>query len=306
MNDRNKAVGLLAIAIAASATSWIAAKIGLADATPVWYALGRAWLATAAGFALLVALGKFQRPTRADLPVILSVGTLQLGLFFMLINLGIARLPAGRSIVIAYTTTLWVVPLAGPMIGEWPNRRQLLGVAIGFAGVLVLLWPALRLIDGLDGLVGSGAGYAFLLAAALCWALAILHARQHRWRLTPLQAMPWQMMFGAVLLIPLALLAEPGGRIGWSTTALVPLAFIGFVAGPLITWSTTSVAKMLPAVAASLGFLLTPAAGIALSTLWLGEPLGLDLLLGAALVLAGATVAILSARSAMEKTGARR
>lgn len=302
MNDRNKAVGLLAIAIAASATSWIAAKIGLADATPAWYALGRAWLATAAGFALLVALGKFQRPTRADLPVILSVGTLQLGLFFMLINLGIARLSAGRSIVIAYTTTLWIVPLAGPLIGEWPNRRQLVGVAIGFAGVFVLLWPALRQIDGLDGL----AGYGFLLAAALCWALAILHARQHRWRLTPLQVMPWQMLFAAVLLIPLALLTEPGGRIGWSTAALAPLAFIGLVAGPLITWSTTSVAKMLPAVAASLGFLLTPAAGIALSTLWLGEPLGLDLLLGATLVLAGAAVAILSARSAMEKTGARR
>jgi drug/metabolite transporter (DMT)-like permease len=292
VNDRNKAIGLLAIAIAASATSWVAAKIGLTDATPVWYALGRAWLATLAGFALLAALGKFRWPTRADLPVILSVGTLQLGLFFMLINLGIARLPAGRSIVIAYTTTLWIVPLAGPLIGEWPNRRQLLGVLIGFAGVFVLLWPALKLIDGIDGL----AGYGFLLAAALCWALAILHARQHRWRLMPLQAVPWQMLFAALLLIPLALIAEPGGYIGWSTTALVPLAFIGFVAGPLITWSTTSVAKMLPSVAASLGFLLTPAAGIALSTLWLGEPLGLDLLFGAGLVLAGAAVAILAGR----------
>ncbi|MBL8704686.1 MAG: DMT family transporter [Rhodospirillales bacterium] len=302
MTDRNRAIGLLAIAIVASATSWVAAKVGLTDATPVWYALGRAWLATLAGFALLLALGKFRRPTRADLPVILSVGTLQLGLFFMLINLGIARLPAGRSIVIAYTTTLWIVPLAGPLIGEWPNRRQLLGVAIGFAGVIVLLWPALRLIEGADGL----AGYGFLLAAALSWALAILHARRHRWHLTPLQVMPWQMLYAAVLLIPLALLTEPGGRVGWSLTALVPLAFIGLVAGPLITWSTTSVARMLPAVAASLGFLLTPAAGIALSTLWLGEPLGLDLLFGAALVLAGAAVAILAARSAMEKTGARR
>jgi drug/metabolite transporter (DMT)-like permease len=79
-------------------------------------------------------------------------------------------------------------------------------------------------------------------------------------------------------------------------TALLPLAFIGLVAGPLITWSTTSVAKMLPAVAASLGFLLTPPAGIALSSLWLGEPIGSDLLLGAGLVLAGAAVAILAGR----------
>ncbi len=292
MNDRNKAVGLLAVAIVASATSWIAAKVGLGDATPVWYAVGRAWLATLSGFLLLLAVGKLARPTRADLPVILSVGTLQLGLFFMLINLGIARLPAGRSLVIAYTTTLWIVPLAGPLIGEWPNRRQLLGVAIGFAGVLALLWPALRQLDGLDGI----AGYFFLLAAALSWALAILHARRHRWRLTPLQAMPWQMLYAALLLIPLALVTEPGGGIGMSMTALLPLAFLGLVAGPAITWSSTSVAKMLPSVAASLGFLLTPALGIALSSWWLGEPLGLDLLLGAALVLAGAAVAILAGR----------
>lgn len=292
MNDRNRAIGLLAVAIFASAASWCAAKIGLTDATPVWYALVRAWLSTLAGFALLVAIGRFRRPTRADLPVILSVGTLQLGLFFMLINLGIARLTAGRSIVIAYTTTLWIVPLAGPLIGEWPSRRQLLGVVIGFAGVFVLLWPAMQQIDGADVL----AGYGFLLAAALCWALAILHTRRHRWRLMPLQVVPWQMLFAALLLIPLAFLAEPGGRIGWSVTALAPLAFIGLVAGPLITWSTTSVAKMLPSVAASLGFLLTPAAGIALSTLWLGETLGLDLLFGAALVLAGAAVAILAGR----------
>lgn len=296
MNERNKAIALLAVAIGASATAWIAAKIGLTEATPVWYALGRAWLATLAGFALLVALGKFRRPTRADLPVILSVGTLQLGLFFMLINLGIARLPAGRSLVVAYTTTLWIVPLAGPLIGEWPNRRQLLGVLIGFAGVVVLVWPALRQIDGIDGLVAYGAGYGFLLAAALSWALAILHARRHRWHLTPLQVMPWQMLYAAVLLIPLAFLAEPQGHIAWNMTALLPLAFIGLVAGPLITWSTTSVAKMLPAVAASLGFLLTPPAGIALSSLWLGEPIGSDLLLGAGLVLAGAAVAILAGR----------
>ena len=224
--------------------------------------------------------------------MILSVGTLQLCLFFILINLGIARLSAGRSIILAYTTTLFVVPLAGPLIGEWPNRRQLLGVAIGFAGVGLLLWPALAQVEGLAG----WAGYLFLLGAALCWALAILHARNHRWRLSPLQAMPWQMGYAALLLVPLGFVLEPEGGVAWSARALVPLAYLGIVAGPTITWSLTSVARMLPAVAASLGFLVTPIAGVALAALWLGEPVGADLAAGGLLVLAGAGVAIVAGR----------
>jgi drug/metabolite transporter (DMT)-like permease len=38
---------------------------------------------------------------------------------------------------------------------------------------------------------------------------------------------------------------------------------------------------------ASVGFLATPAFGLVFSTLWLHEPLGIDLLAGSALILSG-------------------
>lgn len=303
MNDRMRAILLLALGVVASAVSWPAMKYGLsAGATPVWYAAGRAGLATIVGFALLAALGRLERPTRADLPIILSVGLLQLTAFFALINLGTALLPAGRSVILAYTTTLWVVPLAGPAIGEWPQRRQLAGVLIGLGGVALLLWPAFAPGGGATGGVAGGGevggalGYLYLLGAALVWALAILHARRHRWRLSPLQVMPWQMLVAALLLPPLALLVEPQGGVTASAHALLPLAFLGLVAGPTITWTLTSVAKLLPAVAASLGFLLTPVLGVALSAWWLGEGVGPDLVAGGLLVVAGAAVAIAAGR----------
>lgn len=298
MNNQLKAACILALGVAAAGSAWPAIKHGLADATPVWYAVGRAVISTGTGFAVLGALGRLRRPTRADLPIVLSVGALQLCLFFTLVNLGLALLPAGRSVILAYTTTLFVVPLAGPVLGEWPRARQLLGVALGVAGVALLLSPAFGQIAG--GGMGAGtsafAGYVYLLGAALCWALAILHSRLHRWRLSPLQVMPWQMLFAAVLLVPLALLLEPQGYIRPTTRALLPLAYLGLLAGPIITWSSTSVARLIPAVAVSLGYLLTPVLGVAVSALFLGEALGWDLLAGGALVLAGAGVAIAAGR----------
>ncbi len=293
-----KAAGLLALAVLAAGSAWPVMKYGLADATPVWFAAGRAGLSVVAAFALLAALGRLRRPAGADLPIILSIGGLQLCAFFTLTHLGLKLLPAGRSVVLAYTTTLWIVPLAGPLIGEWPRRRQLLGVLLGLGGVAVLLAPAIRGPDGHSGGADVLLGHVYLLAAALAWALAILHSRFHPWRLTPLQVMPWQMLFAFALLVPLAVAIEPAGGIAPTARALLPLAYIGLLAGPAITWAATSAASLIPAVASSLGFLATPVVGAAISALWLGEAIGLDLVAGGALVLLGATVAIVAGRTA--------
>ncbi|MCK6453745.1 MAG: DMT family transporter [Alphaproteobacteria bacterium] len=294
-----KAAGLLALAVLAAGSAWPVMKHGLADATPVWFAAGRAALSAVAAFVLLAALGRLRRPARADLPIILSIGGLQLCAFFTLTHLGLKLLPAGRSVVLAYTTTLWIVPLAGPLIGEWPRRRQLMGVLLGLCGVAVLLAPAAGSSSGRDARSAEALlGHVYLIGAALAWALAILHSRFHRWHLTPLQVMPWQMLFAFVLLLPLAFTIEPAGFIAPTARALLPLAYVGLFAGPVITWAATSAASLIPAVASSLGFLATPVVGVAISALWLGEPIGLDLVTGGALVLAGASVATVAGRTA--------
>jgi drug/metabolite transporter (DMT)-like permease len=286
-----RGAALLAAAVLAAGTAWPVIKFALAQATPVWFAASRAGLSALAAFALLAALGNLRLPSRGDLPIIASIGCLQLAAFFTFTHLGLNLLPAGRSAVLAYTTTLWVVPLAGPFLGEWPRGWQLAGVALGLGGVAVLLAPALGDVAGAGGI----AGHLYLLAAALAWALAILHSRFHRWRLTPLQVLPWQMLLASCLLFPLAAAMEQAGGIAPVVSALLPLAYVGLVAGPVITWAATSASSLLPATAASLGFLATPVIGAALSTLWLGEALSLDFLLGGALVLAGAALAVVAA-----------
>ena len=292
--DRQRALLLLALAIVCFGTAWPVTKIGLEGATPIWFAAARAALGVLASFALLAALGRLHLPTRGDLPIVLSIGLLQLTCFFAFMNLGLRYVPAGRSVVLGYTTTLWLAPLAllsGERIGRW----RLLGVLVGCGGVALLCNPLA--IDWRNGAVLGG--NACLLLAALAWALAIFHARRHVWRRSPLELLPWQFLLATVLLTLLALAFEPHGGISGARAPILALLYIGIVAGPIATWAATSVARVLPTLTTSLGFLGVPVLGMACSTLWLGEPLGLGLLGGAALILLGlGLVALGAARAA--------
>jgi len=60
-----------------------------------------------------------------------------------------------QAVAIAFTTPLLVAVLAGPILGEWTSRRNLVVILIGFSGVLFVTRP------GLDSF-----HWAFLLALA--------------------------------------------------------------------------------------------------------------------------------------------
>lgn len=285
-----EAVGLLALAVLLFGTAWPAMKTGLGDATPVWYAAARAAVSGGAALLLVAATGRLALPARADWPIIVSVGTGQLAGFFTLANLGLGYVPASRAVVLAYTTSIWLVPIGTLFLGERLGPWRLAGLVSGLAGVAVLFNPVA--LDWTDGRIVVG--NLFLLAAALAWSLAIVHARTHRWSLTPLQVLPWQMGWAALLLALVGLAVEPAGHVGLSATALVPLAYIGIVVGPAGTWAATSVSRALPTIVTSLGFLAVPAVGILASTLVLGEPITPSLALGAGLVIGGAILVSLS------------
>lgn len=282
VHARRRALLLLALAIVCFGTAWPVTKIGLEGATPIWFAAARAALGMLASFALLAALGRLHLPTRGDLPIVISIGLLQLTGFFAFMNLGLRTVPAGRSVVLGYTTALWLVPLAlltGERIGRW----RALGVLVGLGGVVLLCNPLA--IDWRNGEVLGG--NICLLLAALAWALAILHARRHAWRRSPFELLPWQFLIASVLLTLLAAVFEPAGGVSGARDPILALLYIGIIAGPVATWAATSVARVLPTLTTSLGFLGVPVLGMACSTLWLGEPLTLDLLAGAALILLG-------------------
>ncbi|WP_289297666.1 DMT family transporter [uncultured Reyranella sp.] len=273
--------------------AWPVIRIGLSAGTPLWLAAARATLSAATAFVLVAALKRLAWPGRADWPIILSVGAFQLTCFFAFANLGVQIVPPGRSSVLAYTTMLWMVPLSW-MVGEKVGRRGFLGAALGVAGIVVLVEP-LR-FDWADRTVLLG--HAWLLAAGFTWALAILHARRHSWRMSPLDVLPWQMGVATVLLWLLAFTLEPAGRLDFGQPALwASLLYLGVLAGPTATWAAVSVARALPPVTGSLGMLGVPLLGIASSVVLVGEPITWLLAIGTALVIAGIAIVILDRKN---------
>jgi drug/metabolite transporter (DMT)-like permease len=279
----------LAATIVLFGLTWPAMKIGLVAGSPIWLAAARATLSSMTAFALLATLGRLAWPDREDWPVILSVGGLQLTCFFALANLGVQSLPAGRSGVLAYTTMLWMVPLSY-IAGEKVGWRAIAGVVLGVVGVVVLSDP--QRFDWHNRSIVMG--HVYLLTAGFTWAIAMMHTRRHRWKRTPLDALPWQMTVASVLLVIVAAILEPHGHLDpgkWQLWAA--LLYIGTFAGPLGTWAAVSVTRALPPITSSLGMLGVPLLGIATSVVLVDEPITMPLAMGTTLVLAGMAIVIL-------------
>lgn len=289
------AVLLLAAIILIWGANWPILKVGLLYIPPLWLGLIR--LVLAAVLLTVVAKAAERRlrwPPRADWPVVISVGILQMAAFTAFMNLGLQYVDAGRSAILAYTTPLWVAPGAVVLLREPLGRMGGLGVIVGLVGVAVMFDPTS--FDWSDG--DAVTGNALLLAAAAAWAISILHTRGHRWSSSSLALAPWQMLVGIVTLLPLALIFEGAPAIEWNATSIFVIVYNAVLASAFGFWAVITVTRALPAVTSSLAFLGVPICGLLLSAWWLGEAMDANKLLALALVIAGVAAVTLRRRAA--------
>ena len=78
--------------------------------------------------------------------------------------IGLSILPAGRAIILAYTMPLWAIPIELWFAADRPRRGQLVGAAVGFAGLLLFMNPGL--VDWGDWRVLAGNAMLLLAAAS--------------------------------------------------------------------------------------------------------------------------------------------
>lgn len=286
-------VAQLALSVVLLSTTWPLAKFALLRGTsPLWFAEGRVGFSALAAWAALAAAGRVARPGRADLPTVLAVGLLQLAAFILFAHLAVAWVPAGRTAVLANTTTMFIVPLSLIVLGETIPPRRWVAAALGLAGVAVLTGP--WAIDWSQSTVLVG--HAFLLGAGFSFAVALVVVRRFPPRRPMLVLLPWCFTLATVLMLPVVLWREPEGGLGPDPAAWVALMYVGLVAGPFGTLCIMLAAARLPTVVSSVAFLATPATGVILSNLMLGEPITPDLILGTGLILGGVGAAAWPAR----------
>ncbi len=300
VHSRPAAFALLAALSLVWGVHWVVTKQGLHYLPPLQYGALRLGTGLLTMLAILAPQRRLRRPPRADIPVILSVGLVQMAISILIMNFALQAVPAGRSSVLAYAMPLWVAVLLFVFFRVVPRRNELLGVALGVVGVAILVNPTV--IDW--GNPAELAGTLALTAYGMMWGGVTIHIRRHRWTASPLELQPWMLLLATVLVGAAALLFERDRTIDWQPGAVFALLYSGPLATAFAYWASQSITRSLGPISSAMGFLATPVVGLVAGAIILGEQLGPADLAGFGLVMAGIAFASLWPALAARREGA--
>ncbi len=288
--SRPAVYGLLIVVTLILGLNWPVMATGVASISPVWMGVFRVTGALLVILPITIFTGNIRIPPRSDLPIVSSLALFRLAAVFTLVFTGLELVPPGRSSVIVWTNSLWTVPLAAMFLGERMSPRRWLGLSLGITGVIVLFDPW-RLTWNEPGVA---LGHALLILAAILNAATSVHIRGHRWTITPLQAIPWQLGGAAVILVTLALVKEGIPHIDWTPQLGWVVAYQGILATGVAFWAQIVILRNLAAVSANLTLMAVPVIGVVSSALLVGEDITVTLVAGLVLIMAGVTINLLA------------
>jgi drug/metabolite transporter (DMT)-like permease len=257
-------------------STYFAIRVGLESWPPFLMAALRFLCAGAALYAFLRWRG-MAAPSRAQWLNSAATGTLLLGLGNGLVCFAEQTVASGLAAVTVASMPLFAA-LFGGLYGQWPARREWLGLAVGFAGVVLL---------SLGGSIGgTPVGALALLAAAMSWAFGSIWSRH---RNMPPAAMNTaaQMLTGGAVLLAFSLLVGERWPDAPSLSATLAIAYLA-VAGSLVAFSAYLylLNAVRPALATSYAYVNPPVA-VLIGALLGGEAVhGADLV-AMAIILAG-------------------
>jgi drug/metabolite transporter (DMT)-like permease len=267
-------------------TGWIVAKYAAMHADPITFLAVRHALAACAFASICLLIGarwpvSLSQAGRAMLSGMFLHGFYLAGVWYA-IGQGV---PSGLSGIIAGLQPLLTAMAAPFLLGEVLSRRQRIGLALGFAGILIAISP--QMIASLSaGLTGLGIPLIINLVAMSSVTYGTLYQKRHLqngdiWTTATLQ------FVGAVIVtLPIAVVTEEM-RFDWTPTAIASMAWsvIGLSMGAvfllLYLINRGQVSR-----AASLIYLMPPMVAIEAALLF-GEPVTLPMIIGTAIVVVG-------------------
>jgi drug/metabolite transporter (DMT)-like permease len=273
----------LAIIVVTWAGNWPLMKLALDDAPPLVFVLVRL-------IGTVVLLGPALHAMRVPLlPIpgerlgLFWVGQFQVAGFLLFAIVGLAIEAPGRAIVLAYTFSLWAIPI-GLLLGvERLSRFHLIGAAIGFAGLVLFMNPGL--VDWSSG--RTLLGNVCLLLAAIAWALGSCLYRRRIWRTGFWTQTFWQLAVSAPVVLAFALPQMTDEPIHWSVSLVAILVYNWVVTTAIGYFLWALVLTAMPATTAGQVLALTPVGGFLLSTIIFGGAVTADVVVSIGLIVAG-------------------
>jgi drug/metabolite transporter (DMT)-like permease len=195
--------------------------------------------------------------------------------------------PSGIAAVTVATVPFWMIGIEAMTADSEPlTPRLVLGLLIGFAGILLLVWRDIVGTGGRDFLFGIGA----LQLACIGWAMGSVISRRHARHENVLMAAAVQMTLGGLFMLIAGTAHGEWSALAFSSRTIVAETYLT-IFGSIIGYSAYTYAlKYLPTATVSLYAYANPVIAMVLGALWLGEPFGVRVATASAMVLAGSAL----------------
>jgi len=269
-------------------TTYLAIRISLETIPPLLMAAMR-WIAAGSLLIALLALRGETLPRRREWPSLAILGILLLGFGNGAVVWAEQTVPSGLTAVLVATSPFWMVGLDALMPGGEPlHPRRVIGLIVGFGGIVMLVWPEIHFDASGRGFLG---GVIAAQIACVGWAVGSSYARK-RGRgdasgENVLATAAFEMLFGGIALLIVSLALHETSRLMFTPRtggALLYLIFAGAIGG----FSAYAYAlKHLPVATVSLYAYVNPVIAVVLGALVLGEQFSARMVVSALVVIAG-------------------
>jgi drug/metabolite transporter (DMT)-like permease len=287
--DRQRRLALIAwIAVCLIwGTTYLGIRVTLETMSPLLMS-GLRWTIAGLLLAGYMILRGERLPSFSQWGSILLLGFLLLGLG----NGGVAWaeqwVPSGLTAVIIACSPFWMAGVeALRSDGDRITRRVGLGLAVGFSGIVLLVWPELR-AQGIGG--GFLAGVIALQVACLGWSFGSSYSRRHARHENVLSTTAAQMIAGGLMMLAVATFRGEWSALHFSTRTTWAFAYLTTVGaiGGFVAY--TYALRHLPVSLVSLYAYINPVIAVALGVALLGEPFNGRMAAAAAIVLLGVAI----------------
>lgn len=266
-------------------STYLAIRAGVQELPPALMAGTRFLLAGAILFTWLL-WRKVPLPPRGLMGPIALTGILLLFGGNLLVTVAEITVPSGMAAVIVANLPFFMVLFESlRKDGERITLLVVLGLLIGFTGMLILTWPKLSAL-GPRG-IWEMRGEMALLGANICWALGSIYSKHRVRNVAPLMAVALEMLIAGAALTLFGCLIGEVPRYHLTARSSAAIAWL-VVAGSLLGYSSYMwLLSHVPAVKVSTYAYVNPIIALALGWLFLGEPIDGRTGLGTLVILGG-------------------
>ena len=269
-------------------TTYLGIRITL-ETIPPWLMSGMRWIIAGTLLGGYVLLRGERLPSTGAWPGILFLGVTLL----VFGNGGVVwaeqYVPSGLAAVLVASSPFWMAGVeAFRSDGEKLTLRTMAGLAVGFCGILLLVWPDLT--SGSAAGRGFVAGVISLQIACLGWSIGSSYSRRHARSENILTITAAQMLAGGVMMLALGTIQGEWRSLHFSARTAAALAYLSTIGaiGGFVAY--TYALRHLPVSLVSLYAYINPVIAVALGVTLLGEPFDSRMAVAAALVFAGVAI----------------